>query len=169
MSQCLPVCSTDGIAPGLIEPQGTVRYSFTLTNGAAAVPDGSTLSFKSSSDQVSLTNASCVLNTATTTGTDQRAANAALSCTIDVVVTAAHAAAAKIPVFNIVAKYTGESTSRAFFIPSASTTSEVPVYAGATLSMPAVAVVDSDNSTFFQGEPNYCSWSSFCYVCGLSR
>lgn len=147
-----------------------MRYSFTLTNGAAAVPADSTLSFSSSSNVVSLTNSSCFFDSSPVPCTTdesagssisdegQRAANTQYLCTVDVIVNATHAAASKVPVFNIVAKYTGSNTSRAFFIPNAATNSEVPVYTGGILATAAIAVVDNDNSTFFQGEMWQLSW-----------
>lgn len=146
-----------------MQSNGTVRYHFKLKNGVVPVPPESSLLFKTSSDDVVLTNSTCTYGdikvpTSTDpydtshpiTNTSQLSEGAEFTCTVDVVVDTTHAALGKVPAVSILARYIGNNITRAFYIETKNTTEEVAVYTGANLSSADTEVL-ATNGTFFSG------------------
>lgn len=82
----------------------------------------------------------------------QVSGNTEFTCSVDVTVTTAHAAGAKVPSFLILAEYQGTGVTKAFYIETLAghPIPDVPVFTGAVLDNPDTEVVEVADK-FWQG------------------
>ncbi|KAF8061401.1 hypothetical protein HT031_004492 [Scenedesmus sp. PABB004] len=125
----------------------TIIYTFTLTNGAKAVPNNTALAFTPSPADLACKRAggAAVALATPILAEPALAAGEVLTCTASMVVSAAHKAAGKIAAFTVNAAFTG--LGPAYTVPDA-TVPDFVVHTGLPTLAAAAAVVKTNTSLF---------------------